>query len=841
MIFVQESIYQDHTFGKHVIRFVVADLYDNLFKTDAQIVSDLGLSIEEFRTNIFNLGSVKETLKKEEGSFSMSELGFKVTTSAIQTITDKRAFYFCLHANSLKKYRYCATFLYPLGATFDESDRTFTGKISTTISGNEHDWINAMPFDHEIYPHSEVDFKALQFDLSVMSQCFLDEKILLPDGTETDSIYDRLTEIDSGIGDIESNFKHKPSYIYAKKTPHPGYVIYTTPLGTIYDSLMMLLNRTSEVLEEVIGTAFTFNIVETDLGFSATTAYYELLDQEKGYEVKSLKTDGQLQKVFIAPPESLNYQYNPYISSFLLKPVFGTGSDIHTTKENMPEPYRFQEANSFLSAGNITSVLAEIARSLGCVVVTRFNSGTGIEIEFVSRNTLAESSDVYIVGVNASSFDSSSIALENKVIYYAEANRLILEGGPDSEVPGDEKNTYKFQIFDKNAPDHYEHFRPTPALVEFRNKIKADSLVEYKRLLLSTSYPIFQQRYDGGMVNSVPMNSGVLFLTPHESIPYSEYYSPSEFKSRSFLGYLNSGIFLKSTPQDAQQKTLLGSETPVWLPASNIIINVNGKNKRYKSLSDYITSLTASDKLFYENTRKITVPTWNGFSNSSDGSAPSWKNLKIGKKIPLKIKNLEYDSALEVWTEVWSPVTTWSIVSLERSQSKPETTIELVDESIHSIYGDFQPEKGTSQIQGIVNESPLRNGSAETEVSDTWLFECNESIKVDYAIALRDDGKIEKFQPLKSRHYNKFIGIAKQGGAIGDLIRVQTGGTVVLEELSIDVNKSLFVRYATGSTANLQQTILQSKTVDEDMIFRLCRKPLNDRAFRLEAEYMIYG
>lgn len=841
MIFVQESIYQDHIFGKYVVRFVVSDLYDNLFKTDAEIVSELGISVEGFRTNIFNLGSVKESLKKEEGSFSMSELGFKINTSTIQTLTDKKAFYFCLHANSFRKYRYCATFLYQLGMSFDEGDRTFTGKISSTISGNEFDWDKAMPFDHEIYPESEVDFKALQFDLSVMSQCHLDKPILLPDGTETDSIYDRLTEYDSGDGDIESNFKHKPCYIYSKKTGHAGFIMYTTPLGTIYDSLIMLLNRTAEVLNEVIGTTFSFNIVETDLGFSAATAHYELLDQEKGYEVKNVKTNGELRKVFIAPPESLNYKYNPYISSFLLKPVFGTGTDIHTTHEIMPEIYRFQEANSFLSSGNITTLLADIARSLGCVVVTRFNSGTGIEIEFVSRNSLAESSNVYLVGVNSSSFDSSSIATESSIKYYAEANRLILEGGPDAEVPGDERNTYKFQIFDKNATDHYENFRATPALTDFRDTMKTDSLVEYKKLLLSTSWPIFQQRYDGYMVGSVPINTGVLFLTPYESTPYSEYYSPSEFRNRAVFAYLNSGLFLKTTPQDSLQSTLLDSSTEVWAPATNIVINKGGENVRFANLSDYITSLTASDKLYYENTRKITIPSWNGFSTNPDGSSPHWKNLKIGKKIPLKIKTLEYDEALNEWNEVWSPVQTWSIVGLERSQDKPQTMLELIDESVNSIYGDYQADKGSAQIQGIVNESPTKNGTSTTEISSVWTFECFSGVKTDYAVALRDDGTIEKFQPLSSKHLNKFIGIAKETGNPLDVIKVQVSGVVVLEETTIDPNKSLYAKYATGSLNNLSQSILQSKNVNEDMIFRIARKPLNERTFVLEPEYMIYG
>jgi|GEM_PF-6507274 len=840
MIFVQESIYQDHIFGKQVVRFVVSDVYNDLFKTDAQIVSDLGISLENFRTNIFQLSKVKESIKKEGGSFSMSELPFKVTTSAVKTITDKRAFSFCFHANSFRKFRYCATFLYTLGQSFDETDRTFTGKITSTISGSEIDWTNALPYDVEIYPKSEVDFKALQFDLSMMSQCFLDKPILLPDGTETDSIYDRLTEYDSGNGDIEKTFKHKPYYIYSKKTGHDGFIIYTTPLGTIYDSLMMLLEKTSEVLAEIIGTTFTFSIIETDLGFSASTAFYELLDQEKGYFVKSVKTDGELRKVFIAPPESINYKYNAYISSFLLKPVFGTGTDIHTDIENMPEVYRFQEANSFLGSGNITTVLADIARSLGCVVVTRFNSGTDIEIEFISKNTLSQSANVYMVGVNSSSFDSSSIATESQIEYYSEANRLILEGGPDAEVAGDQRNTYKFQIFDKNASDHYENFSPTPALTDFRNRIKTESLKEYKRLLLSTSWPILQQRFDGYLVNSMPINIGVLFLTPYAQVPYSEYYSPSEFSTRSFVGQLNSGIFLKTTPQEPLQKTLLGTDTEVWAPATNIVISKGSENIRFETLSDYVTSINASDKLYYENTRKVTIPCWNGFSANSDGSNPSWKNLKVGRKIPLKIRSLEYDEIADEWNEIWSPVQMWSIVGLERSQDKPETTIELIDESINSIYGNYTPEKGNAEIQGIIEESPTKNGTTTTEISSIWTFECHSGVQVDYAVALRDDGKIEKFKPLKSQHYNRFLGIAKETGAPGDVIKVQIQGVVVLEENTIDPNKSIFVRYATGTISNISQSILLTKNVNEDMVLRIARKPINERTFVLEPEYMIY-
>jgi hypothetical protein len=841
MIFVQESIYQDYIFGKQIIRFVVSDNYDDLFKTDAQIVSDLSIQTADFRTNIFNLGKSKETLKKDKGSFSMSELGFTVTTSAVKNITDKRAMFFCLHANNFRKHRYCATFLYPLGSSFDESDRTFTGKLSSTITGDEFDWKNASPWDFEIEADMEINFKAFQFDLSIMNECLLDEDILLPDGTETGSIYSRLTDKDGGNGDLETAFKHKPSYIYGKTGGSDGFIIYTSPQGTIYDSLMMLLDKTSEVLDEMLGTTFSFDIVETDLGISVRTAYYELKDQANGHEISELKTDGDIIDLHIAPTGSPNYDKNPYISSTLLKPVFGTATDIHTTKENMPEIYRYHESNSFLGAKNITTVLAEVARALGCVVVTRFVSGTGIEIEFVSKNTLAGSSNVYIIGANNSSFDSSSIALEDQIVYYAEANRLILEGGPDREIAGDEENTYKYQQFDPGAKDYFGNFKPTPALEEFRDKIRTDSLIEYKRLILSTSYPVTQIRFDGGVVRSTPLNHGVLFTTPYESTPYSEFYDPSKYTTRSLDTLLNSGIMVKTTPQSNEQVTLLGASTPVWQPASDVVVNINGENVTYKTLSEYVTSLNDSDKLYYENTRKITVPTWNGFSASTDGSNPSWKNIKIGQKLPLKVKTLEYDEVADEWNEVWSPVTNWSIVSLERSMDKPETTIELVDESVHSIYGNYDSGKGSSQVQGTVNQSPLRNGTVGGEISETWVFKCNEVIKADYAVALRDDGRIEKFQPLKSTHYNKFIGIAKQDGITNDVIRVQTSGIVVLENLTIDENKSLFVRYATGNNANLQQTILESKTADEDMIFRLCRKPLNNRAFHLKPEYMIYG
>lgn len=838
MIFVQESIYQDQIFGKWVSRFVVSDNYDDMFKSDAQIVTDLSLSTEQFRTNIFQLGKVKESLKQEEGSFAMSEFGFKVSTTSIQTVTDKRAFYFCLHASNFRKHRYCATFIYPYGGTFDESDRDFTGKLSSSISGDEKDWVGAVAWDSEIYPESEVDFKAYQFDLSVLKEALLDDPITILDGTEVDSIFDRLTEFDSGNGDLESNFAYKPSYIFGYDGG-TGFIKYISPLGTIYDSLQMILDRSAEVLYDLIGSNFTFTILETDLGISVAPISYELKSQTAGPgpNMKSQSIPSSfLQKLYIAPPGSPNHKWNAYISSFLVKPQFGTGYDIHSS--NIPDQYRAQESHSFKALGNVTKVLAEIARSLGCVVVTRFNSGTDIEVEFISRNTLASATDVYLYGVTSSSFDTSSIALEKKIEYYAETNRLILEGGPDKEVTGDEKNTHRVQFFDQTSKDYFEALTPTPALEEFRDKIKIDSLSEYKRLLLSTSWPIIQYRYDGGLIQSEPINVGTLYGTSYESTPNADYYNPDDYQTR--YNMLTTGIYVETTPLEASQITQLGASTPIWRPATNVVHNVNGKNIRYENLSDYITSLTSSDKVYYENTRKVTIPSWNAFSTDSGGTSPSWKNLKVGKKIPLKIKTLEYDNVLNEWLEVWSPVQTWQIISMERSHEKPETTLELIDESIFSIYGNYESEKPTGAIQGSVTENTLRNGTSDTDISDVWVFECNEIIKSDYAVALRDDGKIEKFEPLKSKHYNKFIGIAKQDGVANDIIRVQVSGIVVLENSTLDVNKSVFVRKTTGTDPNLQQTILQNKTIDEDMIFRLARKPLNERAFRLEAEYMIY-
>ena len=80
---------------------------------------------------------------------------------------------------------------------------------------------------------------------------------------------------------------------------------------------------------------------------------------------------------------------------------------------------------------------------------------------------------------------------------------------------------------------------------------------------------------------------------------------------------------------------------------AQVTARINGEDKEFESLSDYINFITSRDAISFETEYNLTVPFLCGFRRSQDGSHAdddggrgSWKNVKLGSE--LTIDSIEY-------------------------------------------------------------------------------------------------------------------------------------------------------------------------------------------------------
>lgn len=783
MRYLQKYTYFEYPFGNQSVNFVVSDSYEELYEGDYT------------ETDIFILDRVSKDLEVDEGSYAIDELPFSINHLACKNETDEQAMYFCLDAADIRVNRYCAVFF---GEETTLTNMLFCGKINNKISGDDIIWAG-VDYATAVNPKREYSLTAYSFDISILEECKHTDDIYNAKYESVFNIYERLETYGGWYNDDLS--LTKLWFAEAYTTP-ANDLNWFCPIGNLYDILQVFLNLASQIILELTNTNITFNILESDLGFEVSPVTIVLTD-EFPYPVESLgDSPAYKKKLKIAAEDGGDDWSSVMIHRKMIDPALGN-SQVENWQKNQVE---IEKNKSFKEIDNVAELLYRIARSFGCFMFLTPTETTTFNLEFISREGLVESEVTYIIGSEEAKFDTEPV--NTKTEYYAYSTTYTMDGADRI------KNDY-------NTNEPKEKSEKVKYFEEVTKETAKESGKELEKLLLSTGAIIHQlssltpegaKRYEFYPLNTTAAESfSSWFMTTIRTFGTTG-------GSSGAKEYLHTGIYLKTTPPEAEQRTWLAARptpiTEVWRPAYRVFKNFDGLDKEFNSLSEYVSFISENDSYYYETQYELTLPFWNGFKKA--GGTPSWKNIKLGSKIQITENVQRYDDETSIF--ITEAITrNYVVVGIEWTLSKPETKLKLQNLN-RFAYGYYDGEAPAGIVESYEEEETF--GGSEYV---SYEIETDNVISEGDAVMLLDTGKIIR-AISHSDYYGRTIGIAKQSGVAGEFIFVQRSGVVTCEYYNFTyAGDVVYARTAINVTPpyNVTQIPVATPSESENMLILL--------------------
>jgi hypothetical protein len=756
MRYLQRYEYYEYIAGYQKITFIVSDNYQELYEGDYT------------ETDIFVLGSVKQELNLDEGSFAVDELPFSINHLACRSTSDEEAMYFVLESASTKINRYCAVFF---GEETTLANLVFSGKINNNISGEDLLWAGD-EYATAVNPMRDYSFTAYSFDVSILEKCKFTKNIYDSENNKINNIYEQFeNEAWSSIINI---FEWRDSYITklpSDESPWDTYLYKITPLANLYDVLRVYFDKSEAIIEELINTEVNFNITPSSFGIKSSPIKYEFGSGVFDNDLANTRTSNLAVELELTP--NFNTGKSPvYIQRKLINPDFNplvTGASENTL--------------SFKDIDNMADLLYAIARAFACYVIFTYTTNTVFNVEFKSRSSLIESEYTLIIGAEQASFDTNSIAAEGIEQFKGQSTIISIDGHDFAR--------------NKIGSNDYED---SQNFADLKTKEKSDKdkyNITYKQLLFTTSSIIRHIRLNATRAFSLALNT-----TRNPNSYWSESHFVSQLENIYNEELLFNGIYVKINAIDQRDIDLLGDDYKVWRPVVKVYSNVDGANEEFNTLTEFVNAVCSKDSEYYKTEYELTVPFWNGFKKA--GGSASWNNIKLGSKIQLSEVVKTYDSDTGDFTP--NTITKdYSVVGIERNLSKPETKLKLHNLS-RFAYGEYT---GTPvEEQNEIEETPIYAG----ENFSNYELEDGATVSVGDAVMLLDSGKIARSIP-NSDYLNKTIGICVN--IIDDVYIVQKAGEVFCEYYDFDITKELVFVNETGNVSppfNVSQTPIETPT-----------------------------
>ena len=801
MNYRQTYKFREDGLGWQSVLFVVSDDYNELY------------SVIGNETDIFLLENIKQDLNTEEGRFAIDELTFSINQASCKDDNDLKALFFVMDASDIRVNRYCAIF-------FDDEPNIdslmFIGKVNSKLSGEDLLW-RSEEYKVNIDPLREYSFTALSFDISILEEARITGDIYkIVDNQEIriDNISERWEAND--LQAYKDVFKHRLFYGLDRNVIGALVTQYFRPLGNIYDVLNKYLELSENIINEKLNIPMTFNLLNSSLGISLQPTGYDVysygdnqnpiprsewIPKQVQNTVDAEITNDSTKAIYI------HYKLvNPYIHKMLPFNVNLANSISNTNRQN-----------SFYAFSSVADILFEIAKSFACYVRLTYKAGDNIDIEFLSRGALYENNYTYIIGVNDANFDTSSIQITKKNRYYSTSNNYAKDG------------------FDRFAEDSSRNPIVSNSYEEdfkLRSFEKEKYNLEYEKLIFSISPTLFTGANRLPFTHCEPLN----FLPSPTYVIKESWEEPHQITDKDNIllpsEYLHSGIFIE-LPQapESEVNTFLNGHKVVR-PASGLVTKIDGVNKHFNSLHDYVNETMARDKQYYEIEYSITVPYWNGFAKSENGSNPNWRNIKLGSKIQLSEVVKRYIN--NNWT-TQRITRDYVVVGIERNLQQPETKLKLhsLERFAYGYWDGALSDLPDDEFSMIPTDKFVGIDYVEYEIHDDA-----NPINCGDAVMIVDSNKIARTINI-SEYYGKTIGIALEAGEAGDFIKVQISGRVVCNDYNFAQPTGQVFARINNYGLNVTETILPEAITTENMVIILGKKVSNN-SFILDIKEFIF-
>lgn len=782
MRFWQLYSFQEAYYGNQDVLFVLCDNPDEVFSP----------SQENYQTDIFLFDKIKQDLNIDELSFAIDELTFEVNSSAIHTEIDRNALAFALDATNSSIIRYTAIFF---GQNPELSNLLFFGRLSNKIKAEDLAW-NRIDYQENFEPQRRWSFVSYSFDISILKEVLLlgdmyrmvnGEKVRIP------SIIERWRA--DNLQAFRQIFTHR--LFHWKDLPDLQYAFFT-PLGNLWKILQKCLDFATEILYELYNLSISFSLLPSQLGFSLCPAYFyrdNALIFGKSFESWRIEISGNPVKIGILPDDYLDDSTSSlFIDIRMLDPfVFAQSQDeIDFANSDLQ--------SSFLRNNSIADLLFDIAQSLGCFVRFTQTGPSSFNVQFFPRNSFL-SDKTYIISPQKASIEIDSASSSSSIRFFSVANRFA--------------NDF-FDIFTNE-----EISSNLQEKLNQQNNEKKLYNIDFQSLLFSIS-PTLHFHYDSSCQTLVPLNCRYSDSYA-ESFDLLSYFPPCGQQPKKI--FLHKALYIRCYAPEPEVRSHSPFDLiPIIRPAALLLANIDGSNRYFTSLSDYINEIYARDRQFYLSTYEMSFPFWNNFSKNSNGNNPSWKNLYLGALISLSEPILRY---INGQFQLGLNSRDYVVVSLERSLKSPETRFRLHSASRFAFGWWDSPQIPNFSSPSFALPPP------HTKKISYYKIAQGENISPGSAVRITSVGEIALATPYHSYRFST-IGIALSSGQGGDIIPVQTEGIVECDLYSFsDIGSFVFLRL--GNPLNISQSLLDFPTGSEDLVVIL-GKALSSNSFLLDIQ-----
>jgi hypothetical protein len=755
--FRQRSTYFEDGFGRASVLFVMADSYDALFET-----------VGTKTTGVFEVGSVKEDLDISEGVLAQDELTFDVIESAAVTTDDADAIDFFKAGQDPANKRFVALFLNAsdLPTAPEITKAVFIGQMvpeqkGTDVKHHGGLWSTAINALRDWQARAATFMDEVINDISLRDLIYGNEDELVTgiDTTwETANVADRLGWHKSATGD-----------------PYGAREARFSQLCSLNALLRVLADNLQQTLiDKGLGT---YSITFPDMTFDWTVspARYQIVDYGSGGA--PAWPSRHVQQTMRNPADR-----DPFVVKPADQVTLGLGDT--TAPDNqiwfsyrMVKPVgKSEQQHSFLRCRTFTELLYGLASSFGCFVRFVQPSEGSIEIHFVARKDMVKPPiylrDIADADINLSVAGAEDAATPQRGIacryardghdYFYYDNNESTNGGPQPSA-----------LMNEVGDGDIALMTVSPTLVYFW-------LVEDARRF---SY-----------YGNLPFN-GVFYIGS----------SIEDYESRPDKGQpgLHTAIYVRTVVNG--ENVSPDTET-IYLPAALVHAKVDGLDMTFKSLTEYVNTITARDGQFFTAEYNLKVPYLNGFSPNADGSSSGWEHLQLGSTVILQEDGVDKE---------------FVVSGIERSPADVETNIrlQLISRFAFSTPGDLVAV--TAAEPTIVR--PFLGDPTRVTDAGSRTYIADESITMGDAVASAWDGVDYRVRRMvaHSADYDAFIGIAMADAAYDEDVLVQSSGRVSVPTYAFAPGDPVYVRTATHPASNVSQDLLTGKTLTEDMIVNI--------------------
>lgn len=286
--------------------------------------------------------------------------------------------------------------------------------------------------------------------------------------------------------------------------------------------------------------------------------------------------------------------------------------------------------------------------------------------------------------------------------------------------------------------------------------------------------------------------------------PGNDYYS--DMKDEEKVGWafatrsLHTGLYVKVPSVETYEPT------NYFTPIRAMAVKIDGEERLFDTLEAFLNVARLRFNRFTRQDIELSLPYWNAFSTSSDGSNPSLKNLKLGKKITINSED-------------------FIINDIDIDFSTPQVNLKLKQEKLYSDIKNPTSPKTSGSLLGsgeeiiTIDKYPKRYVVGPTEPLS--------------ALCLSSDGDGTVKTITTADEANRFFGLALESKEDDYVQVLKAPGEYYIEDLAYSFGDELYLR-ADGTTTNIDTSPANTYHSATDCVYMLIGRVIEANTIELE-------